>query len=169
MYSDISDQDLDCVVREVYGNNPNIGTSILEEYLGSNGINIQRFRLRESVARVNPTRALTRWQQVISRRSYSVPGPNALWHIDGNHSLIRWRFVVHGSVDGFSRIITYLEASTNNKAETVYQHFIKATTEFGFPSSVRSDKGGENIEVCHYMISYNVEVTLLARRCTIKG
>lgn len=27
--------------------------------------------------------------QVLRWRQYSVPGPNSLWHIDGNHKLIR--------------------------------------------------------------------------------
>ena len=105
-YSDIDDQVLDSVVQQIYRNNPKIGTSILQGYLVSQGINVQRFRIRESMARVNPTRVL-RWQYVVSQRSYSVPGPNALWHIDGNHSLIRWRFVIHGLVDAFSCLITY--------------------------------------------------------------
>ena len=25
-------------------------------------------------------------------------GPNALWHIDGHHALIRWRLVTHGGL-----------------------------------------------------------------------
>ena len=35
--------------------------------------------------------------QVLYRRKYSVPGPNALWHIDGHHKLYisYWRLVVH--------------------------------------------------------------------------
>jgi len=31
---------------------------------------------------------------VLLRRKYCVPGSLALWHIDGNHKLIRWGFVV---------------------------------------------------------------------------
>ena len=30
-----------------------------------------------------------RWMDAIQRRSYSVYGANALWHIDGHHKLIR--------------------------------------------------------------------------------
>lgn len=33
---------------------------------------------------------LERWHRAVQRRKYNVPGPNALWHIDGNHSLIHW-------------------------------------------------------------------------------
>ena len=62
--------------------------------------------------------------------------------------------MVHGCIDGFSRMITFLSCSTNNRATTVFQLFRKATTEFGIPSCVRSDKGGENMLVCHFMVSY---------------
>jgi len=31
-----------------------------------------------------------------------------IWHIDGNHSLICWRFVIDGGIDGYSHMITYL-------------------------------------------------------------
>ena len=150
-YTDISEHDLDYLVRDFQHNNPNIGVSMLQGYLKSRGIFVQRHTIRQSVLPTNPIRALTRWQQVISRRSYSVPGPNSLWHIDGHHSLIRWRFVVHGCIDGFSRMITFLSSNTNNRATTVVQLFRHATIKFGIPSRVRSDKGGENMLVCHFM------------------
>lgn len=152
-YSDIDDNELDQLITEIQRNNPNIGVSMLQGHLRSLGEKVQRQRIRESVLRINPLRAIVRWQQAISRRSYWVPGPNSLWHIDGHHSLIRWRFVVHGCVDGFSRLITYLSCSTNNRAATVLNLFRQATAEFGTPSRVRSDKGGENVFVCHYMVS----------------
>ena len=63
----------------------------------------------------------------ISRRVYDVPGPNSLWHADGNHKLIRYRFVIHGAIHGFSRLITYLHCADNNKAETVLTQYINAT------------------------------------------
>lgn len=31
-----------------------------------------------------------RKKSALKRRVYSVPGPNALWHMDGNHKLIRY-------------------------------------------------------------------------------
>ena len=74
-YSDISDHDLDGLVRDIQWN---IGISMLQGYLKSQGVFVQRCRTRDSVLRMNPVGTLTRWQQVISRRSYSVPGPNSL-------------------------------------------------------------------------------------------
>ena len=83
---------------------------------------------------------------------YSVPSSNYLWHIDGLHCLIRWKVVIHGGIDGFSRRIVYLHASSNNRAETVFLLFRGAVLECGWPSRVRSDKGGENIEVARAML-----------------
>ena len=122
-------------------------------YLLSRGVHVQLYCVRDSMRRVSPIECSIRWHQVLRRRQYCVPGPNSLWHIDGHHSLIRWRFVIHGGIDGYSRYITYLHCATNNRAATVFSLFQQATTECGVPSRVRSDKGGENTIVCHYMVT----------------
>ena len=41
-----------------------------------------------------------------------------LRHLDGNHKLIRWRLVIHGGIDWFSRLVVLLKCSANNKAKT---------------------------------------------------
>ena len=152
-YSDICDADLDAIVHDTQSRFPNMGLRLIHGHLMSIGIKIKRERLRESVKRVDPFRCSLRWRQIISRRTYSVAGPNSLWHIDGHHSLIRWRFVIHGCIDGYSRLITYLHCATNNKSQTVFNQFWYATRKYGIPSRVRSDKGGENYKVCYFMIS----------------
>ena len=43
----------------------------------------------------------------------------------------RWRFVVHGGIDGFSRLIVYLSAATNNRAATVLRSFLEAANVYG--------------------------------------
>lgn len=80
-----------------------------------------------------------------------MPLPNALWHIGGYRKLIRWRYVIHGGIDGFSRLIVFLKVATNNRAETVLSSFITAVDEFGLPSRVRMDRGGENVLVATYI------------------
>lgn len=61
--------------------------------------------------------------------------------------------VVHGGIDGFSRIPVYLQCSANNKASTVMTAFLGATAQYGIPSRVRSDCGGENVDVAWYMLN----------------
>ena len=48
--------------------------------------------------------------------------------------------------------MTCLYCSTNNDAITTLKLFIKAGQQYGFPSRVRSDFGGENIDVARFMI-----------------
>lgn len=62
--------------------------------------------------------------------------------------------VIHGGIDGFTRIPFFLKCSTNNRAETVLDAFLKATEEYGLPSRVRSDKGSENTAVSLYMLQH---------------
>ena len=61
--------------------------------------------------------------------------------------------VVHGCVDGYSRLIVYLRCCSNNRAETVLQLFTEAVSTYGLPSRVRGDRGGENVQVVDFMIS----------------
>ncbi|XP_013889899.1 uncharacterized protein LOC106537082 [Austrofundulus limnaeus] len=151
-YADLTDAALDDLVQQTVVGNDLIGPESVRASLRSQGINIQRRRVRDSMIRINPSsaafRALSNRPQ---RRSYQVAGPNSLWHLDGNHKLIRWRIVIHGAVDGFSRLILFLQASNNNRSSTVLSAFVRAIARYGPPSRVRTDRGGENNSVCAMM------------------
>ena len=62
--------------------------------------------------------------------------------------------MVHGGIDGFSRLIVFLSAATNNRASTVLESFLGAVNKWGLPSRLRSDNGGENVEVGRYMVEH---------------
>ncbi|CAM4273683.1 unnamed protein product [Leuciscus chuanchicus] len=151
-YSDISDVDLDAKIRDLVAGNDQLGSEAVRAQLRAEGLLVQRCRVRTSMHRVNPRAAALRaMSQRLRRRSYRVAGPNSLWHLDGNHKLIRWRIVIHGAIDGYSRLITFLRAANNNRSSTVMDGFLDAISKYGVPSRVRTDHGGENNAVCLFM------------------
>ena len=109
-YSDIDDLHLDIMVEEIQRQYPNWGEKSVSGHFASTGMKIQRWRVRESLRRVSPLAVKQRFRQAIHRREYRVPYPNSLWHIDGYHKLIKWKIVIHGGVDGYSRVPVYLVA-----------------------------------------------------------
>lgn len=239
-YSSIEDSQLDEIITCASNEHPGIGIRMLQGYLKGNGYRVQRERIRFSLLRTDPIGVVQRWRQTVKRRHYCVKSPLSLWHIDGNHKLIRyfaiinlcnyidddnptmnpkpnklywgliyheakklailnnnkhfvklvikgfiimapqrimpmncigkwvvnwyyncslsfcnrWRVVIHGGVDGYSRIPVFLKASNNNKADTVMTRFLEAVNDYGLPSRVRSDRGGENVNVSTYMLSH---------------
>lgn len=130
-FTAITDEDLDTLVREVVGRSPFSGIRIVQGEMEDKGVHVQTQRVRAALHRVDGLNVRTRLSHVVQRRRYRVPGPNSLWHVDGNHKLIRWKFVVHGGIDGFSRLCVYLGCATNNRAATVRDLFYVATSEFG--------------------------------------
>ena len=104
-WSDIDDDQLDTIIRGyISRHGVTTGQSYIIGHIRSLGYLVQRDRVRAAINRVDPANTALRWAAVITHRVYSVPWPNSLWHIDGHHSLIRWGFVVHGCIDGFSSV-----------------------------------------------------------------
>ena len=60
-------------------------------------------------------------------------------------------------VDGYSRLIAFLQCSTDNKAKTAISLFGQALEIYGISSRVRADKGGENTLIWRKMIELRRE------------
>ena len=153
-YTCLSDNELDKRIMEIQHCQPNRGSRMVEGILRSQHIIVQRRRVRQSLQRVNPEGIERRCRRALHRRTYNVRSPNSLWHIDGFHKLVRWHIVIHGGIDRFSRLIVYLQAANNNKAETVLQCFCDSIGIYGLPSRVRSDMGGENVLIAEFMLQH---------------
>lgn len=163
--SAISPHDLDTLLVKIKSSHPHLGEVMVRGHLQSLGLRVPRSQVRESIHRVDPEGVELRKSRVVKRRQYFVESPNSVWHVDGHHKLIKWRFVIHAAIDGFSRVIPYIHCSDNNRANTVLQAFNSGVMRFGLPKKVRSDHGGENIEVWRYMLSaHNGD-----SRCIITG
>lgn len=80
----ISDEDLDSVILQLRQQFTRAGITILHGMLQQLGYRIPRERIRQSLHRIDPVHCIF-GRIRIRRRTYSVAGPNALWHHDGQH------------------------------------------------------------------------------------
>ena len=89
-YSDIPDDELDRLITTIHYHHPNCGYRLMQGHLATLGHRVQQERIREAMLRTDPEGVLSRLGCKVHRRQYSVPTPNTLWYIDGNHRLIRY-------------------------------------------------------------------------------
>lgn len=75
---------------------------------------------RASVHGVDPEGVAKRRSTAIKRRVYHVSRSNEVWHIDGNHKIIRWRLVVHGGIDGYSCAILFSNGTPTTVVSMVF-------------------------------------------------
>lgn len=89
-----TDDQLDDIVRQIKSDFPNAGYRRVDSQLRYQGIKVPQSRVRESLQRVDPEGVAQRWLALTPRCTYNVPGPLCLWHIDGNHKLIRFEISI---------------------------------------------------------------------------
>ena len=153
MYSAMLNDQLAALICSMLWQNPNLGEKSVDGLLRAQEHIVQRQRIWDTIA-VDPEGVQARLRRCLHRREYQVEAPNALWHIDGYHKLILWKIVIHGGIDGYSRLIVFLKAATNNRSETALSAFLQGVAAYGLPSRVRTDRGGENVLIGQYMIQH---------------
>lgn len=109
-YSQISDEELDILVREFKQQRPTTGLSYVRGHLLQLGWHIQRNRVLASISRVDGVRQVLRKNSTVKRRQYVSSRPNAVWHIDGHHKLGPYGFIIHASVDGCDDAVSFSSA-----------------------------------------------------------
>ena len=124
-YSCLSSIELDEVVKNIKNDFPNDGEVMLQGHLSRLGFKTKGLILGHLYIVLIVT---MHYQgapvQLYTRRVYSVPLPNYVWHLDGNHKLIRLWLVIHAAVDAFSRMIVINVQTTTEQAQ-YYNHFLK--------------------------------------------
>jgi hypothetical protein len=153
-FSRMSQADIEREVELIKKDHPNAGEVMVQGHLTSRGLQVQRQAVRRAIHAVDPDGVEERKRKPIRRRVYRTPFPNFVWHIDGNHKLVRWRLVIHHAIDGFSRMVVFARRSSNNLAETNHNLFLQALPKYGRPSKVRTDLGGENVDIWRDMTTF---------------
>ncbi|SGZ04460.1 BQ5605_C032g11065 [Microbotryum silenes-dioicae] len=147
----LPDAELDRLVMEILDHETSLGEILVGGALRARGIDVPREALRASIQRTRPLRRHVHANHPVMRRRYNVAGPNALWHHDGQHALISFGIVIHGFIDGYSRVLAGVRASSNNRASMVLSVFQGAIALYPVPSRVRGDRGEENVQVVAMM------------------
>ena len=89
MYTKISSEELQRIIGEVQSKHPYWGNRMMNGYLKSIGIRVPFHCIREAQVLADPEGSFMRCLRFLNRRHYRVSGPQWLWHINGNHKLIR--------------------------------------------------------------------------------
>lgn len=148
----VAQHELDDIIAVFCNGNASRGQRLAVGCVRSLAVRETRHNVRLSMGRVDPIGQEMRKIKKIVRRTYSVAGPNHLWHCDGHHKLIKYGLVTLGCIDGYTRCITYLRCCTNNKSSTAVALLKNAVGEYGMPSRMRGDRGVENYDIARYML-----------------
>lgn len=95
LFSNITDENLCELIQDIKKENPRSGCRIMLGHLRARVYRVTQPRVRQMMQKEDPEGTVIRWMTTVQRRTYSVSGPNALWHIDGNHKLIRYEIKIH--------------------------------------------------------------------------
>lgn len=110
------------------------------------GLVVKQKTVRLLLKELDPVGVDIRTRRRLRRRTYKNKGPNYLWHLDGYDKLKPYGICIHGCIDGFSRHLMWLKASSNTSDPKIIAGYFCETVEAigGCPVRVRADCGTEN-------------------------
>jgi hypothetical protein len=91
----VVNDELDRITCQIKEAHPNAGEINVIGHLRACKIRVQRQRVRASIHRVDPQGPSEWSSRNFHPRVYETPCPNYVWHLDGNHKLVKWGFVTH--------------------------------------------------------------------------
>ena len=133
-----------------YENNHLFNSTAIDFFEGEQGHERHFLCFRQTVRDIinilEPERSARLKKGRLSRRIYSVKGPNQMWHVDGNDKLKPYGFEIHGCIDGYSRKLLWLEVGTSNKNPTIIlNYYVNTIRDIQLvPTLLRCDRGTEN-------------------------
>jgi len=157
---------------ELRGSGRLSGYRIMHERCKQHGLTARKEDVRLILQELDSEGVMTRRARRLTRRQYCAPGPNFIWHLDGNDKLVPYGIGIHGCIDGFSRKLIWLNAYISNKDPMIVaNYFVNAViTNEGCPRIVRGDAGTENVnvKVIQECLRRNSSDSL-ANRCYMEG
>ncbi|WAR30893.1 hypothetical protein MAR_033435, partial [Mya arenaria] len=110
-FSNLTNEELDSETQKIIHEFPNIGYRTVRSHLNVKSFVVQKSCVLDSMKRVDKEEKDL--LKPIFRRQYNVRAPLSLWHIDGNHKLIRierlWRDVWDGCIGLFYKLFCMME------------------------------------------------------------
>ena len=145
---------INAVGEELRGSGNSIGyRQMYQRVLVDHSLVVARETVRIILKTLDPEGVLLRSRHRFRRRTYSVKGPNYMWHLDGYDKLKPFGFPIHGAIDGYSRRILRLTVMcTNNDPQVMQVSTFSVSNKSGGGVSqefyvVIGDNGTENSTV----------------------
>ena len=144
--------------RELRGSRSTMGyRQMTRRLLHSHGVIVDKETVRELLKILDPEGVNARSRHRLQRRQYKTEGPNHVWHIDGYDKLKPFGFCIHGSIDGYSRRVMWLDVGpSNNDPRIIAQYYTECVQQIGGTARViRGDCGTENVHVAALQRFFN--------------
>ena len=124
---------INAVGEELRGSGNSIGyRQIHQRVLVDHSLVVARETVRIILKTLDPESVLLHSRHRFRRRTYSVKGPNYMWHLDGYDKLKPFGFPIHGAIDGYSRRILWRRVMcTNNDPQVIAGFYIQCIKQIG--------------------------------------